>query len=79
MDNGVGNGNHVVSMCGNGNITDDAEKKKILKQAYSLSVPFVENKGQIKSKDVRFYANTFGGTVFVEKNGVITALKKGEK
>jgi hypothetical protein len=33
-----------------------------------LQVPFIENKGQVH-EDVAFYAKTFGGTVFVTKDG----------
>jgi len=53
-------------------IPDDAKKAEILKHAYRIQVPFIENRGQVESKDVRFYANTFGGTIFVEKDGVLT-------
>lgn len=42
------------------------QKEKVLR----VSVPFIENKGQY-SKEVRFYAKTFGGTVFVNKDGEI--------
>ncbi|MBC2695408.1 MAG: hypothetical protein HF982_09075, partial [Desulfobacteraceae bacterium] len=38
------------------NQPDDAKKNEILKQAYSIQVPFIKNMGQIKSKDVSFYA-----------------------
>ena len=31
-------------------------------------MPFIENQGQISDKTVRFYANTFAGTVFVNDN-----------
>ena len=34
----------------------------------ALAVPFVENRGQTHP-DVRFYAQTFGGTLFVTGNG----------
>ena len=51
---------------------DNAQKGKILKQAYSMQVPFIENMGQVKNKEVRFYADTFGGTIFVEKTGCLT-------
>ena len=34
----------------------------------SLSIPFIENKGQI-DKDVAYYVKTFGGTLFVTKKG----------
>ena len=33
-----------------------------------LQMPFIENKGQVH-EDVAFYAKTFGGTVFVTKDG----------
>jgi len=51
---------------------DDGKKAKVLKQAYHIQVPFIENMGQVKSKDVSFYAKTFGGTIFVEKSGALT-------
>jgi hypothetical protein len=54
------------------NASNEARKEQILKKAYHVQVPFVENKGQIDNKEVRFYAKTFGGTIFVEKNGCLT-------
>jgi len=53
-------------------VPNDIQKTKVLNQAYSIQVPFVENRGQVGSKDVIFYAKTFGGTLFVEKGGVLT-------
>ena len=50
----------------------DSKKDQILEQAYSIQVPFIENMGQIESKDVSFYAKVFGGTIFVEKDGCLT-------
>ncbi|MBI5796921.1 MAG: hypothetical protein HZA47_11525 [Planctomycetes bacterium] len=35
-----------------------------------LQIPFIANNGQV-DKQVKFYANTFGGTVFVTKDGEI--------
>src|SRR3990170_7530430 len=35
-----------------------------------LQMPFVANNGQV-DKQVKYYANTFGGTVFVTKDGEI--------
>ncbi len=35
-----------------------------------LQIPFIANKGQV-DEQVRFYANIFGGTVFVTKDGEI--------
>jgi hypothetical protein len=37
-----------------------------------VSLPFIENIGQIENKDVKFYTNTFAGTVFVAKDGSLT-------
>ena len=34
-----------------------------------ISIPFIENVGQLKQSDVAFYARTFGGTLFVTKEG----------
>ena len=51
---------------------DDVKKTKLLNKAYRMSVPFIENRGQVGSNEVSFYANTFGGTLFVEKSGVLT-------
>jgi hypothetical protein len=51
------------------------QKEKLAK----LSLPFIENKGQYP-EDVRFYAKTFGGTVFVTKNGeIVYNLPKAEE
>ena len=53
-------------------LPNDVQKDKILMKTYHVQIPFIENNGQIANKDVRFYAKTFGGTVFLEKNGVLT-------
>ncbi len=47
-------------------------ESEILEQAVKLQVPFVANEGQVENEAVRFYARTFGGTVFVEDGGVLT-------
>lgn len=36
-----------------------------------LQIPFIENQGQIKDKTVRFYADTFAGTVFITDQGEV--------
>jgi hypothetical protein len=51
---------------------DDAQKSKILNKTYRMQVPFIENKGQLANQKVGFYAKTFNGTLFVEKNGTLT-------
>jgi hypothetical protein len=54
-----------------------------MKKLSVLQMPFIENRGQIKNKSVRFYANTFAGTVFVTDKGeiVYSLIKevKGQK
>jgi len=47
----------------------EKDKKEILNKAYTLRIPFIENKGQIKDEGVRYYAKTFGGTLFITKDG----------
>ena len=46
------------------------EKSELIQKTKKLQIPFVANEGQTDEK-VAFYANTFGGTVFVTKNGEI--------
>ncbi|MBI5677582.1 MAG: hypothetical protein HZC52_03625, partial [Planctomycetes bacterium] len=46
------------------------EKSELIQKTKKLQIPFIANKGQTDEK-VKFYANTFGGTVFVTKNGEI--------
>jgi len=59
-------------------VSDKAKKNQIIKKTHGIAVPFIENTGQITNKDVRFYARTFGGTVFVEKNGTLTYSMPGK-
>ena len=46
------------------------EESKILTGVQKLGIPFIPNQGQV-DKRVKFYAKTFGGTIFVTKNGEI--------
>ena len=58
----------------------EKDKKEILNKAYTLQIPFIENKGQIKDESVRYYAKTFGGTVFITKDGkLVYSLPKFEE
>ena len=41
------------------------QQKEIVQRVYKLQMPFIENDGQIQDKDVRFYAQTYAGTVAV--------------
>ena len=54
------------------NVPDGVKKEQILKEMHGIRVPFIENKGQIDNGDVKFYARTFGGTVFVDENGFLS-------
>ena len=47
----------------------EANKKAIIQKALKLNMPFIANQGQIKDERVRFYAKTFGGSVFITPNG----------
>ncbi|MBK3331694.1 hypothetical protein GWK41_01275 [Persephonella atlantica] len=52
--------------------------KGLQKKLVSLSVPFIQNQGQIDS-NVKFYAKTFSGTVFLTKDGeIVYSLPKKE-
>ena len=44
--------------------------KGLQKKLVSLPVPFIQNQGQLDS-DVKFYAKTFSGTVFLTKDAEI--------
>lgn len=48
----------------------------------ALQLPFIENAGQLNNSSVLYYARTFGGTVFISKNGDISysiPLSNGEQ
>jgi hypothetical protein len=45
-------------------------KSEIIQKTKKLQIPFIANNGQM-DEQVRFYASTFGGTVFVTKDGEI--------
>jgi hypothetical protein len=46
------------------------EKAEFAQKTKKLQIPFVANNGQV-DKQVKYYAKTFGGTVFVTKEGEI--------
>ena len=46
------------------------DKEELVKKSQTLRMPFTANNGQV-DEQVRFYAKTFGGTVFVTKEGEI--------
>ena len=45
-------------------------KEDVAHKMQRIQIPFVANNGQVNAQ-VKFYANTFGGTVFVTKDGEI--------
>ena len=47
-----------------------ASDKAIIEKAFKMHIPFVANEGQVDGK-VKYYAKTFGGTVFVNESGEI--------
>src|SRR3990167_1707261 len=51
-------------------VMDKPSKEDVAHKMQSIQIPFVANNGQVNAQ-VKFYANTFGGTVFVTKEGEI--------
>ncbi|MDP3980586.1 MAG: hypothetical protein Q8Q33_04130, partial [Chlamydiota bacterium] len=50
--------------------TSKPSKAEVMQKTKRLQMPFIANEGQTDEK-VAFYADTFGGTVFVTKDGEI--------
>jgi len=56
--------------------TNEDSKRNILAGAGKISIPFIENQGQMDKK-VKFYANTFAGNVFITDNAdIVYSLTK---
>src|SRR3990167_66372 len=53
-----------------GEISPQLDKAVFAQKTRKLQMPFIANNGQVDGQ-VEFYANTFGGTVFVTKDGEI--------
>jgi hypothetical protein len=49
------------------------------KKFVNVTIPFTQNNGQIADKNVKYSANTFIGSVYVENNGIIYRLSKDKK
>ena len=49
--------------------TKNMGNKQMLEKAFKIQMPFIANQGQIADEHVRFYAKTFGGAVYVTKEG----------
>jgi len=45
----------------------------------AVQIPFVQNEGQVGDEQVKYYAKTFAGTVFVTDEGIIYSLPKGDE
>ena len=59
-------------------VMDKPSKEDVAHKMQSIQIPFVANNGQVDAQ-VKFYANTFGGTVFVTKDGeIVYSLPKFE-
>ncbi|OOP57823.1 MAG: hypothetical protein AYP45_01460, partial [Candidatus Brocadia carolinensis] len=56
--------------------TGKPSKGEVMQKAQKLRMPFIANEGQA-DKRVAFYAQTFGGTVFVTKDGEIVYALPG--
>ncbi|MBI5376829.1 MAG: SBBP repeat-containing protein [Candidatus Schekmanbacteria bacterium] len=56
--------------------TNEDSKQNIISSAGKISIPFIENQGQMDKK-VKFYANTFAGNVFItDKADIVYSLTK---
>ena len=54
---------------------DPAKEQEVLAKIGILQIPFIKNESQIKDSRVKYYANTFAGTVFITDDGIVYALK----
>src|SRR3990167_7818689 len=57
-------------------VMDKPSKEDVAHKMQTIQIPFVANNGQV-DKQVKYYANTFGGTVFVTKDGEIVYALPG--
>ena len=61
----------------NGVMTSGDAREVFTSKTRTLQIPFIANHGQVDER-VRFYARTFGGTVFVTKDGeIVYSLPSG--
>jgi len=49
------------------------------KKFTNVTIPFTHNNGQIADKNVKYSANTFLGSVYVENDGIVYRLSKDKK
>ncbi|MBI2556827.1 MAG: hypothetical protein HYW13_05350 [Planctomycetes bacterium] len=66
----------IPLFAGQGNASNPS-KEEVIQEIQKLQAPFIANNGQVDER-VRFYAKTFGGTVFVTKDGeIVYSLPEG--
>lgn len=56
-----------------------AKQKEIRSKIGALQIPFIKNESQIKDGRVKFYANTFAGTVLVTDDEIVYGLREWSK
>jgi hypothetical protein len=54
------------------NVKSHLDERTLFNKVSGLQIPFIENQGQIEDASVRFFANIFDGTVFVNDKGEMT-------
>ena len=54
---------------------DPVKEKEVWSKIGILQIPFIKNESQIKDSRVKYYANTFAGTVFITDDEIVYALK----
>lgn len=57
------------------NSIDPTKEKEIKTRIGTLQIPFIKNESQISNNKVKYYANTFAGTIFVTDNEIVYGLK----
>ncbi|MDI6787027.1 MAG: hypothetical protein QME51_01485, partial [Planctomycetota bacterium] len=58
-----------LSLWADGTTTNPTDTKQKLLQAEKVQLPFIKNVGQIKDSKIKFYTQTFKGTVFITDSG----------
>lgn len=56
--------------CANSEGIKESDRNAIARKVVTLQIPFITNQGQM-DEQVKYYASTFGGTVFITKHGEI--------
>jgi len=69
----------VFSVSGMVNAKEAGQSERLKASLPNLQVPFIENKRQVH-EEVAYYAKTFGGTVFITKDGrIVYNLQDGSR